>query len=178
MEELKVLAKSSAASKDTHGYTYLISLIASELIQHLKTLKELDAEIESIMAKLDSPITTIPGIGTITGATILSEIGDISKFDAPKKIVPYVGLDASINESGNFIGTKNKISKRGSSELRNAFYNAAFIASRVDPILNDYYLGLRARGKPHRVTLVAVARKLVNITYSVLKNNKPNEIRQ
>lgn len=128
MEELKVLAKSSAASKDTHSYTYLISLIASELIQHLKTLKELDAEIELIMGKLDSPITTIPGIGSTTGTVILSEIGDISKFDAPKKIVAYAGLDASVNESGNFVGTKNKISKRGSIELRNAFYSSAFIA--------------------------------------------------
>lgn len=178
MEQLKEIAKSSASSKDTHGYTYLISLIATELIQHIKTLKELDAEIELIMAKLDSPITTIPGIGATTGATILSEIGDISKFDAPKKIVAYAGLDASVNESGNFIGTKNKISKRGSTELRNAFYNAAFIASRTDPVLSEYYHSLRERGKPHRVALVAVARKLVNITYSVLKNNKPYEIRQ
>ncbi len=178
MEELKELAKSSAGSKDTHGYTYLISLIATELIQHLKTLKELDAEIELIMEKLDSPITTIPGIGNTTGAIILSEIGDISKFDAPKKIVAYAGLDASVNESGNFVGTKNKISKRGSTELRNAFYSSAFIAWQVDPVLNEFYLNLRARGKPHRVAVIAVARKLVNITYSVLKNNKSYEIRQ
>lgn len=177
-EELKKLAKSSIASKSTPSYTYLIKLIATDLIEHFKTLKQLDEEINLLMDKLDSPITTIPGVGTTTGAVILSEIGDISKFDVPNKIVAYAGLDASVNESGNFVGTKNKISKRGSTELRSAFYNAAFIASNNDPVLNAYYLKLRSKGKPHRVAIVAVARKLVNITYSVLKNNKPYEIRQ
>ncbi len=119
--QIKDTAKLTVASKSSPSYMYLIKLITTDLIEHLKTLKQIDQEIYLIMEKLDSPITTIPRIATTTGAVIISEIGDINKFDAPNKIVAYAGLDASVNESGNFIGTKNKISKRGSTELRSAF---------------------------------------------------------
>ena len=53
------------------------------------------------MEKLDSPITTITGIGNVTGAAIISEIGDISKFDSPRKRAAFAGLDATVRRPGD-----------------------------------------------------------------------------
>ncbi|EKE05215.1 MAG: transposase IS116/IS110/IS902 family protein [uncultured bacterium] len=59
-----------------------------------------------------SLIQSIPGMGFLTSVTLLAEIGDIGKFLKPKHLVAYFGIDPSVNESGKYKGTNNKISKR------------------------------------------------------------------
>ena len=129
------------------------------------------------MESLDSPITTIPGIGPVYGASILAEIGDIHRFPTGKQLVSYAGLDASVHDSGELKGTETHISKRGSAFLRRAIWGAAFIASHSDPELAAYYQRLRARGKHHSVAVVAVARKLCYIIFAVLSEDRPYEVR-
>lgn len=63
------------------------------------------------MDSLDSVIGTIPGIGPLLGATILSEIGDIHKFSNPKKLVAYSEIDTTVTQLGEFEGTHNVMSK-------------------------------------------------------------------
>ena len=137
----------------------------------------IDEEIATYMAKLDSPVTTIPGVGPVYGAIILSELGDIHRFPGGKQIVSYAGIDASVSASGEFEGTQSHMSKRGSPYLRRAIWGAAFIASWSDPELKTYYQKLRQRGKPHRVAVSAVARKLCYIIFAVLSENRPFETR-
>ena len=78
-----------------------------ELRHTIRLIRELDAEIEdietaiqSIMYEIQSPITTIPGIGVRMGAMILAEIGDFSRFDSPDKILAYAGMSPSTYQSG------------------------------------------------------------------------------
>lgn len=73
----------------------------------------LDQQIEAYMAKLDSPVTTIPGVGPVYGAVILSELGDIHRFPSAKQIVSYAGIDAQVHESGEFKGDQTHMSKQG-----------------------------------------------------------------
>ena len=115
------------------------------------------------MKQTGSYITTIPGIGDILGAIILSEIGDIHRFDAPNKLVAFAGLDVRVTQSGEFTGTRQKISKRGSPYLRRAIWLAASRAAFCDPILSEYYQSLRARGKHHLTAIGAVSRIPVNV---------------
>lgn len=75
-------------------------------------------------------IKSIPGIGEKIAATIISEIGEIDRFDHPKKLVAFAGVDPSVFESGKFTATKNRITKRGSSRLRHALYMAVRCAIR------------------------------------------------
>ena len=117
--------------------------------------------------------TTIPGIGNTLGAIILSEIGDINRFDAPNKLVAFAGLDVKVSQSGEFIGTKNKISKRRSPYLRRAIWLAAGRAAFCDPVLSEYYQSLKVRGKHHLTAVGAVARKLCNIIFVILRENRP-----
>ena len=145
-----------------------------EQINFIETqLNELEIQITTMLFEENQVITTIPGIGNILGAIIISEIGDISRFDSASKLVAFAGLDVSVKQSGEFTGTKNKISKRGSPYLRRAIWSAASRAVLCDPVLSDYYQSLRARGKHHLTAVGAVARKLCNIIFAVLRDNKP-----
>ena len=139
--------------------------------------QEIDKEIEILMAQLPQHITTIPGVGAVTGAAILGEIGDIHRFDAPEKLVAYAGIDATVYQSGNFEATETHMSKRGSPFLRVALWQAASMAALYDPQLKEYYQKKKAEGKHHGTAVGAVARKLLARIFIILKENRPYEIR-
>ncbi len=119
---------------------------------------------------------SIPGIGEITTATILGEIGDISNFDTAKQLVAYAGLDPSVYQSGSFRAKNTKISKRGTHYLRKALYQAASAAVRRRPngpcnlVLYEYYTSKVNSGKPPKVALIATCSKLLRIIFAMLSN--------
>ena len=76
-----------------------------------RELEEVKRKMEMEFNEVDNPIKTIPGIGPVTGSTIISKIGDIRRFDDPKKLVAYAGIDPMITQSGNRYGDAS-ISKR------------------------------------------------------------------
>jgi transposase len=88
-------------------------------------------------------------------------------------LVAFAGLDVTVSQSGEFLGTHNRLSKRGSPYLRRAIWIAANVAAFKDPALSVYYQSLRRRGKHHLVAVGAVARKMCNIIFAVLRDNKP-----
>lgn len=169
-----------AAAVNSFGVSFAKDAFAfqiRQLIEQLEFLEgqiaELEEQISFLLKQTGSYITTIPGIGDTLGAIILSEIGDIHRFDAPNKLVAFAGLDVRVTQSGEFTGTRQKISKRGSPYLRRAIWLAASRAAFCDPILSVYYQSLRARGKHHLTAIGAVSRKLCNTIYTILKDNRP-----
>lgn len=137
-----------------------------EQIQFIEAqISDVENEIDIILEKIDSTITTIPGIGNIFAATILGEIGDINRFSNAFKLAAYAGIDASVSQSGYFKSTNNKMSKRGSPHLRKALFQAALVAA--------FYQKKRNEGKHHLTAIGAVARKLCNTIFAVLKYNIP-----
>ncbi|MCX4326445.1 MAG: IS110 family transposase [Lachnospiraceae bacterium] len=173
-EKLKAAAGNSfGVTFARDSFTFQLKSLIAQISFIEEQIKETDAEIASLMDKLHSPVTTITGIGNVTGAAIISEIGDISKFDSPKKLVAYTGLDASVSQSGGFEATHNVMSKRGSPYLRKAVFQAALVASFKDPVLSAFYQKKRAEGKHHLTCVGAVARKMCNIIYAVLKSGQP-----
>lgn len=118
---------------------------------------------------------TIPGIGPVLAAAILGEIGDISRFPTGAKLVAYAGIDPTVRQSGQFNGTRNRMSKRGSPHLRRAIWLAASTATTYNPILRDFYEQKRAEGKHPMAATGAVARKLTYIIHAVLRDRKPYE---
>lgn len=122
-----------------------------ELQHTIRLIRELDAEIDEIEAAIDqimeetqSPITTIPGIGTRMGAMILAEIGDFSNFDSPDKILAYAGLSPSTYQSGKMDNCYAHMEKRGSRYLRYALFNATKYVCHWDPTFAAY-LAKKAR---------------------------------
>lgn len=173
-ERLKAAAASSfGVTFARSSFTFQLKALIEQISFIEKQVKETEAEISDIMGKLGSPIATITGIGNVTGAAILSEIGDISKFDSPRKLVAFAGLDATVTQSGEFEAAHNVMSKRGSPYLRKAIFQSALIASFKDPVLSAYYQKKKAEGKHHLTCVGAVARKMCGIIYAVLKSNQP-----
>ncbi len=171
-----------AAAANSFGVSFARDAFAfqiRQLVEQMEFLErqvtELEAQISSLLKQTGSYITTIPGIGDTLGAIILSEIGDIHRFNAPNKLVAFAGLDVRVTQSGEFTGTRQKISKRGSPYLRRAIWLAASRAAFCDPILSEYYQSLRARGKHHLTAIGAVSRKLCNIIFAILSEDRPYE---
>lgn len=179
----KKINQISSIAKDSFGVKFCLdsfSLQLKLLIQQMNFIesqvKDVENQIDCLLEKINSPITTIPGIGNVTAATILGEIGDISRFSNPSKLVAYTGIDASISQSGEYISSNNKMSKRGSPYLRKALFNAALVASNCDPVFKAYYQKKRSEGKHHLTATGAVARKLCYTIYAILKKNCAYEI--
>ena len=135
-------------------------------------LAELGEQISRLYDQFDCTLHTIPGIGKVLAAVILSEIGDIHRFAAPEKLVAFTGIDPSLKQSGEFTGTQSHMSKRGSSYLRRAIWLAAFPASQFNPVLTAFYQKKRSEGKAHGTALGAVSRKLIYTIFALLKSGQ------
>ncbi|QIH76142.1 IS110 family transposase [Macrococcoides canis] len=178
VDEIKGLASDSfGISIASDVFKMQIQLLIQQIELLESQIKDVESKINELLEKDNHHLTTITGIGPITAATIIGEIGDIKRFERPNQLLAFAGLDASIYQSGDFTGTNNRISKRGSPYLRRAIWQAAFVASNKDPALSEYYQSLRARGKHHGTAIGAVCRKLVNIIFAVWTNDKPYEVR-
>ena len=173
-EEIQSRARESFGIKFAkRSFSFQIKQIISQISFLEEQLKEIEIEISYLLEDICPIITTITGIGSVLGASIVSEIGNISRFERANQLVAYAGLDTRVKQSGDFSATNTKLSKRGSPYLRRSIWLAATVAAFKDPALSIYYQGLRARGKAHGTAIGAVARKLTNIIFAVLRDQKP-----
>lgn len=171
-------SRSFGVSFCQESFAFQLKLLIEQICFIEDQVKSVETEIEELLSRLETTITTIPGISSITGAVILGEIGDISRFDNPSKLVAYAGLDSTVSQSGESELPSGRLSKRGSPYLRKALYQAANVAEFYDPVFSAYYQKKRSEGKHHLVATNAVARKLCHTIFAILKNNTPYEIKQ
>jgi transposase len=156
------------ADKDVSELFEPVVVALDQLAKQLRDKAALDVNPTDL--KL---IQSIVGVGSITATSILSEIGDISRFSSGSKLIAYSGLDPRVKQSGTTLNRNTKLTKRGSPELRRSLFLAANIARRFDPELRDYYLNKRAQGKAYTPSVVAVSQKLTNRIYAVLTRQTP-----
>lgn len=152
-----------------------------ELQHTIRLIRELDAEIDDIeaaiqdiMEKIQSPITSIPGISTRMGAVILAEIGGFSRLDSSDKILAYAGMSPSTYPSGqlSLSGSYSHMEKRGPRYLRYALYNATKYVCLWDSTFSAYLAKKRAAGKRYNVALSHTAKKLVGLIYALEKSRQ------
>jgi transposase len=121
-----------------------------ELLFHYQGhLSDLEDRIVALANELEEyKIKSIPGIGEKIAATIISEIGEIDRFNHPKKLVAFAGVDPSVHSSGKFTATINRITKRGSSRLRHSLYLAVLcgIRSSRNKKLKAFYEKKKSEG--------------------------------
>ena len=172
--EVKAAAKSSVGIKlGEEAASFQIRTMVSQVEFLNATIAKVEAEVASLLAKVEPNITTIPGVSTTTGAQIVAEIGDVRRFKNAASIVKYAGLNSGVDESGQYSAEGVPITKHGSPYLRRSMWLAANRARQFDPRLKEYYDKLRRKGKPHRVAVTAVARKLCHIVYAVMRDGEP-----
>jgi len=126
--------------------------------------------LKGSFSRMEHPIKSIAGIGSITGPLIAAELGDLRRFEGRRPvhaILGYAGMDPRVRKSGQWSG-KIKMSKRGSAALRTALYQAASMARLHEPRLAEIYNRHKQQmNKHHGVAISHVARKLVGIIYAV-----------
>lgn len=155
-----------------------------KIYKQILDLVESDRSESNTFSRMVDLLCTIPEIGIISAVTLLAEMGDFQLFKSPDKLVAYFGVDASVNQSGEFRGTENHISKRGSHLARRVLYMLAksSIGKKSNgelrnPILHEFY-GQKCVSKPKKVAQVAVMRKLICFIFAVLRDKKPFELRK
>ena len=164
--------------KSTLYQSHLISLemYIQMLLQYQEHLAKLDDQIDALAGEIEEYkiIQSIPGIGEKIAATIISEIGEIERFNHPKKLVAFSGVDPSVHSSGKFTATINRITKRGSSRLRHALYMAVLCGIRGsrNKKLKEFYDRKREEGKPFKVAMIACTNKLIHWIYALLKRKE------
>ena len=154
------------------------SLIIRQYIEQICSLEAsvdvFDVEIARLLSGFDTQLTTITGVGPTLAAVILSEIGgDIRRFSSPAKLAAYAGVDPTVKQSGDFSGSRMKMSKRGSPYLRRAIWLASTVAAFKDPAIHALYERKRAEGKDHMTVIGHICRKMISIIFAVLRDNTP-----
>jgi len=154
-----------------------------KIFEAINQLVQQSSQTQPSISENINLLQSIPGIGFLTAATILAEIGDFKKFSKPNKLVAFFGIDPSVNQSGQFVGSKNKMSKRGSKILRRILFTIALANIRTkrdskpcNPVLLEYYQK-KCQQKPKKVLFCAVMRKLICIIFAVMRDKKPFELR-
>lgn len=147
--------------------------IVESCVREVDFLSQEIAALESELASLalDSGaikrLMTVPGVSLVSAATFVAVVGEIGRFETPKKLVGYVGLDPKVRQSGESKARHGRISKQGAAEARHMLCEAAWIAVRTPGPLRAFYERLRAR-RGAQIALVATARKLCVLFWHLL----------
>lgn len=115
-------------------------------------------------------LKSIPGLGEITVALLLGELGDMSQFQTARQVAAFAGLTPCERVSGTSLHTKSRLSKIGSRRLRKALYLPALTALRYNPLVKAFGLRLSTKGKAKMIVIGAAMRKMLHLAFGVLKS--------
>ena len=163
--QLKELAANTVGVSNSIFDVELNSLLSL----YKSLVKEIDAiekEINKLIEEVHPHYMSIPGIGPLSAAVIYSEYGDISNFANPGQMLAFAGIEPGINESGTE-SHGGRMVKRGSSQLRYTLINCCLPLIRFDMTFATYYAKKRGEGKPHRVAITHVTKKLIRVIYAL-----------
>ena len=151
----------------------VIAELVTELDRVFARRDALAGEIEEVFLAhpFGELLSSMPGIGPRTGARILAEIGDGSRFADGDKLASYAGLAPVTRQSGKSINGESK-SRRGNHRLKNAMFLAAF-ASLRSPDSKAFYDRKRGEGKRHNAAVVCLARRRCNVILAMLRTHQP-----
>ena len=189
LRELRELVRRCDALKaarvqelDRQKSGFASSAVAGSIAAHLDWL---DRQIEAVFTEVRRVIAADPtlsrnvalvrsitGFGEVSAAILLAEIPNIAGF-TPKALAAFAGLSPSEHSSGSSIRRPGSISRIGSERLRRTLFRCALSAKRTNHALADFVRRMAIAGKPPKVILVAVARKLLVYAHAVIRTQTP-----
>jgi transposase len=146
-----------------------------KIIDYINNQKEiLEDEMERVSVEkygdTYKSLQTIPGIGPKTASMLIAISGNFKKFENPKQLLAYVGLNPRVFESGTSVKGKGHISKMGTARLRKLLYLCSWSAKKYNVYCKELYERLKAKAKPERVIKIAIANKLLRQAFAIAKN--------
>jgi len=168
---LKNQAKRSISSDYAHT-AYEIEL--RSIIAQIQTINEqilvIELKLKEYFSQLNlDNLLSIPGVGFVSVASLVAETEDIDKFSSPKKLVAHFGICPKEDQSGKYRNPHPHMSKMGKSRPRAVAYRVCIPAIRVNPVIKEFYLRLRAEGKPTKVAICACMRKIIHLFWALWK---------
>ena len=155
------------------------------LRQENRLLKEIEKGIEICLVEIEKLVATdkelafkveklssIKGVGFLSVVTIISETYGFAHFQSKKQLTSYAGFDVTSRESGSSIKGKNRISKKGNSNIRKALYFPAMVASRHNKEMKTFYTRIVQKRGIKKIGITAVSRKLLELMYILWKTNQ------
>jgi len=173
-ESLIGLARETVGIKEgLAGIAMDLRHILMQLEAEGRFISEIEAEMGAILERIPCSVKllSIKGLGTVSVAGLIGEVGDFSKFSTQSEIMKLAGLDLYEISSGKRKGQR-RISKRGRSLLRKILFYAAIQMIRKNGIMYDYYARLTGRGMERMRALIAVSRKLLRIIHAIVRDNR------
>lgn len=161
--------------KTTVVITSLKSLIAylDAQIEQIKAAIQAHIERHAELARRQTLLISIPGIGQLTAARLLGEVRDILEFEDARQLAAYAGLTPRNVVSGTSVHKKSRLSKTGNANLRRALYMSAISAKRWNPIIARFCTRLEQNGLRPMEVIAAAMRKLLHLAYGILKSGRP-----
>ena len=176
-ERAKILVEAAHNSVGLDGGVGTKSELYMLLEEHRLWTSQLEAinkVLEETILKVQhvEKLLAIKGVGSITIAGFIAEVGDIRRFNSPKQIQKYAGLELVENSSGKHKG-KSRISKRGRRKLRKILYQVMvplLARNQEFRAIYDYYVTRVKNPLKRRQAMVAVSCKLIRVFYAILTN--------
>jgi transposase len=141
-----------------------------------KELAELDRDIEDAVRsspawrEKEDLLASVPGVGSVTASTLIAELPELGTLDR-KQIAALAGLAPYTRQSGKWKG--HSMIGGGRKQVCKALFMAAMVAARHNPVLKAFRDRLVAAGKPKKLAIIAVARKLLTILNAILRDKTP-----
>ena len=175
-ERAEALYHAAAGSMGIEEGQESIILEIKEIISTIESINRFTAELENYMSNhlkqvpYSKSILSLKGIGDITAAGLIGEMGDFRKFTTISEVIKHAGLDLFEISSGKHKG-KRRISKRGRPLLRKLLFFASINVVRKGGILHQQYQIHLQKGMPKIKALVAISRKLLSIIFALVRNH-------
>ncbi len=185
-QKLKEAALRNPFQKNLYqSHIFNLEILIRIVLQYQEHLSNIADETDALAKEIEEYeiLQSIPGIGEKIAATIISEIGEIDRFNNAKNLVAFAGIDPSVYSSGKFTVSVIRITKRGSCRLLHALYMAVQSGIRdarkkktTEEIiprnkkLREFYEKKQEEGKPFRVAIIACVNKLLHWIYALLKS--------
>jgi len=177
----RTMVKNQLHAEQTEAYPNKTSLkrIKARITILTKQEKEIKNELAVLIAqdaevkKMKATISSAPGIGLLTAATVLAETNGFDLIRNKRQLASYAGYDVTEKQSGTSVKGKPRISKKGNKYLRKAMHLPALAAIRHNERFKAIYARLISKHGIKMKAAVAVQRKLLEMTYTLYKTNKP-----
>jgi transposase len=185
-ERYQVVESRTVAKNQLHAQTWEAHPSSKAVARTKKHIAFLDKQEQEIKAELNEMISrdpevkkivtilcTLPGIGTLTAAAVLGETNAFNLIRNRRQLTSYAGLDVREKQSGTSIKGKPRISKKGNKYLRRALHLPALTAIRHDERFKGKFVTLVSKHGIKMKAAVAVQRKLLELMFTLFKNQTP-----
>ena len=177
-EVFSAIASQSVSIVSSAFYDELIKIEAASLRSALDAREKIGQRVDELLAIMPDAqvLLSMPGLGRVTAATFIAEVGDISRFESAGKLAAYAGLAPRVRQSGRSLNSVTK-PRAGNKRLKRAWVLSAARSIDFCEESRAYYDRKRAEGRCHYSAVIALARRRINVVYAMLRDGQRFENR-